>query len=109
MTGTDVLVGAVCDTSEAREGAMVSRGLLVYGPELVEAYLPAGAYPVDGWCDGQARLVWCDDPGLSVVTYCEGDVEVVVCESRAAYLDELTRQERYYRGVDPDGTFHGWR
>lgn len=107
--GAETLVGAVCDGTEVREGALVSRGLIVDSPVCLEALLPAGARPVEEWREGQARVVWVDDEGLTVITYCEGDVEVVECDSRRSYYDELARNEQYYWGLGDDGLFHGRR
>lgn len=107
--GAEVLVAAVCDVSEERDGARVSRGLVMDGPVCLEALLPAGARPEEEWGEGQARVVWVDDEGLTVITYCEGDVSVVECDSRTRYYRELGRHGQYYRGLGDDGLFHGRR
>lgn len=45
----------------------------------------AGAVEVDEWADWPYRRVWRVDGELALVTYCEGDVSVVIARSPEGY------------------------
>lgn len=48
------------------------------------------------WCYDTYRLVWVSKEKMSILTYCEGDISVVVCLSVEAYWEELKSCEKCY-------------
>lgn len=85
-----------CLTVEERPGCRVYRGTTGFLGPLYDRNLPPGFEEVEEWGDGQYRRVWKSDADRAIVTYCEGDVIVVVCADDAAYQDEIRRAAEFY-------------
>lgn len=48
------------------------------------------------WRDGGFRKVWVSEQHNAIVTYCEGDYTVVLCNTKKAFEDELANCEKCY-------------
>lgn len=51
----------------------------------------------EAWRDGQYLAVWTNGDVGMTITYCEGDIHVVVCHTHEVYMDELAHAERFYK------------
>jgi hypothetical protein len=51
---------------------------------------------VTEWADGAARVVWINRGCFSILTYCEGDVTLVICDCRPKFDTELKELRRQY-------------
>jgi hypothetical protein len=71
-----------------------SAGRDVYG---VGALVPAGCREVEEWEDGRFRSVWVNDSEHYTITYCEGDIFVVVCPDAESYAAEIAEATEFYR------------
>lgn len=63
---------------------------------VLENVLPEGARLVEKWSDG-FRIVWAIDSERAHVTYCEGDVSVLIARSDEDYAAINVSAERFYR------------
>lgn len=85
-----------CLGVEERPGCRVYRGTTGFLGPLCGRDLPPGFEEVKEWGDGQGRRVWKSDAARAVVTYAEGDVDVVVCDSGEAYREALRGMAEFY-------------
>jgi len=53
-------------------------------------------YQIDTWQDAPYFGVWCNPVLLTTVTYCEGDITVVHCDTPDAYRDEVREAIEFY-------------
>ncbi len=74
----------------------VYRGLTLYAYS-IERHIPDGFVERKDWADGGLRRVWLSRDDLSVITYCEGSVIVVVCPDWLTFGQEVARQEWFYK------------
>jgi hypothetical protein len=54
------------------------------------------AVEVEEWCDYPYRVVWRFDAHRAHVTYCEGDVSVLIARSPAGYKAIEASADRFY-------------
>lgn len=76
-------------------GRKINAGHVKYS-DAVALDLPAGFVERPEWSDGQYRRVWTSEAELSVVTWCEGDVQVSKHATRAEYERELAQATAFY-------------
>lgn len=64
--------------------------------ELHKQMNPFGFFQAEGWNEGWYRQVWTSDTHLSILTFCEGDVILEVCNDVASYQAEIVRCHNFY-------------
>ena len=58
--------------------------------------VPQGFREVEEWQDGRFRAVWVDDEIRHTITYCEGDIILVSCETQEIYDAEIAHAAAFY-------------
>ncbi|OIQ59815.1 hypothetical protein MOTE_10710 [Moorella thermoacetica] len=87
-----------CFQVEERPGHRIYRGTTGFFGPLYNCNLPPGFEEVEEWDDGPYRRVWKNDAERTVVTYVEGDVDVVVCDNDETYRATLQDMAEFYAG-----------
>jgi hypothetical protein len=87
-----------------REMRVNERGNTLYdGHTLGDAYkieqliAPHGFFEQAAWRDGYYRSVWTHPTLFSVITFCEGDLDIVICPDEEHYSDETGNAATFYR------------
>ncbi len=63
----------------------------------VGALVPKGCREVEEWADGHFRSVWVNDSEHYTITYCEGDIYIVICPDAESYAAEIAEATEFYR------------
>lgn len=63
----------------------------------VGAVLPEGFHEIGEWNNG-FRQVFVNDETFTIVTYCEGDIDVTIDKDQAAYALRLRSARAFYEG-----------
>jgi hypothetical protein len=86
------------DPEVKSSGAVTHRGSSAYlDGYQIGSRVPAGCYEASAWRDGHHRFVWLNDDERYTITYCEGDVIVVVCPDVHSYADEFREASVFYQ------------
>jgi hypothetical protein len=85
------------DTRTNERGAVVHPGTSA-GKDVcgIARYIPDGCREVKEWEDGPFRSVWVNDTKRYTITYCEGDVYLVTCETPEIYDAEIAHAATFY-------------
>ncbi|MHC1571258.1 MAG: hypothetical protein ACXQTL_00615 [Methanosarcinales archaeon] len=67
------------------------------GLETLKKALPPGFKEVEEWEDWPYRVVWISEAELSICTYCEGDVSIIIFKDGQAYQQELEESAEFYK------------
>ncbi len=94
MRSLQEFIGGYCYSVEHRSGCCVHRGSTGFSGTLCR--LPPEFEEVKHWADGPFRRVWKNDAQRAVVTYCEGDINVTICDDNVAYWRELRRMAEFF-------------
>lgn len=93
-----------CNRSEKKdEHRMIHRGsvlrLDIYRSDDSEARkrIPYYFKEIYEWNDASFRTVWASCWDKAIITYCEGDISVVVCDSDEAYNQEYREAHEFYK------------
>lgn len=95
----DTLINDCC-TSEGvtpRHGNPIYRGAGEAVEDLLNYPMVAGFYEVNDWKDS-GRYVWVSDEYRSILTICEGELELIACKDDFAYKREIMHQYWFYVG-----------
>ena len=90
-----------CTTTEDRGGDggfLIHRGFTLGGGYSLR--VPDTFRLVEAWSDEPFRWVWCSDDLLSIITYCEGDIDVTRhhgLQPALNYRNELEQCEEFYQ------------
>jgi hypothetical protein len=69
----------------------------VYMTELYEMRWPIGAQSQD-WTINGYREVWVSERERTILTYCEGDLDVTIDDTEEAFRARLASAEQFYTG-----------
>lgn len=78
-------------------GCMPSISYAGEGIVKLQKFLPDDAREVEEWCSYPYRVVWRVDSERAHVTYCEGDVSVLIAHSAGDYAAINTSADNFYR------------
>lgn len=89
----------VSETPEINDrGAQVwrgnSSGMDVY---YVDRHIPTTFHEREAFRDGRFRSVWVSNLDRATITYCEGDITLVLCEDKATFDLEIAHAEAFYK------------
>ena len=85
------------DRPENKTGYTIYRGFAVQCPGEILHLIPDNFYIVEKWCYKTLRVVWISKKYLSILTYCEGDLLLEVCESMERFKKEIKRTTEFYK------------
>lgn len=77
------------------DGTIIHRGCI--SNSCITVYIPEGFHEVEKWADSSFRGVWVSESDLSVITYCEGDIDVTVHPHKVSYLANINAANEFYR------------
>ena len=64
--------------------------------EIGKQVAPFGFFQVEGWNEDYYRHIWTSDTHLSILTFCEGDVALEVCNDVASYQEAIVECHNFY-------------
>ena len=85
------------DQPENKTGYKIYRGFTFQCPGEITQLIPDHFQLVEKWCYKTLRVVWISKKYLSILTYCEGDLILEVCESMEYFKKEIQRTSEFYR------------
>lgn len=75
---------------------LLHRGLTLQDAHTFSAWLDGDCIEEPTWADHEFRRVWVHYGERYTVTYCEGDIEIVVCPDAATWGDWLNHSATFY-------------
>lgn len=88
----------VSETPEINDrGAQVWRGHSLGDVYYVGSHIPTTFHEREAFRDGRFRSVWISTTHLATITYCEGDICLVLCEEVWIFGREIAHAEAFYK------------